>query len=109
MYNHEKRAREYRSLGNNCSTSVHSAFSEDINLSMDFPAPRSIDGKCGALLTSLKILEETGHEDRKESFENEFITKFGYSKCRDLMKHERRCSDYIGESAKMLDNILNGK
>ena len=107
MFNHEEKAREYKSRGNNCSTSVHSAFSEDIELSDNFPAPRSIDGKCGALLTSLKILEETGNYDKKEEFEKEFIKKFGYSKCIDLMKHERRCSDYVGESSRMVDEILN--
>ena len=107
MYNHEEKARQYRSMGNNCSTSVHNAFSEDINLSKNFPAPRSIDGKCGALLTSLYILDETGNSDKKEEFEKKFIAKFGYSKCVDLMSHERRCADYIGESSRMLDEILN--
>ena len=107
MFNHEQKAREYRRMGNNCSTSLHNAFSEDVNLSKDFPAPRSIDGKCGALLTSLKILDETGNSDKKKEFEEKFIEKFGYAKCKELMTHERRCSDYIGESSKMLDEILN--
>ncbi len=106
MYNHEEKARGYKQMGANCSESVFSAFSEDINLSKNFPAPRSIDGKCGALLTSLYILDETGHSDKKEEFEKEFVSKFGYSKCIDLMTHERRCNDYIGESAKMLDEII---
>lgn len=107
MYNHEEKAREYKQNGNNCSVSMHKAFSEDINLSKDFPAPRSIEGKCGALLTALKILEETGHSDKKEKFEKEFIKKFGYTKCIELMTHEKRCNDYIGKSAKMIDDILN--
>ena len=107
MYNHEEKARNYKTQGNNCSTSLHKAFAEDIELSTDFPMPRSIDGKCGALLTALKILEETGNRDKKEEFEKEFINKFGYSKCMELMTHGRKCNDYVGESAKMIDKILN--
>ena len=107
MYNHEEKAREYRRMGNNCSASLYKAFSEDIKISSNYPAPRSIEGKCGALLTALKILDEIGKSDKKEEFEKKFIEKFGYSKCIELMTHERRCNSYIGESAKMLDEILN--
>lgn len=107
MANHEERARQLHRMGNNCSTSLHNAFSEDMELSSDFPMPRSINGKCGALLTSLKILKEKGYEDKQEEFENWFMQEFGYSKCKDLMTHERRCNDYVGVSAKMLDEILN--
>ena len=32
---------------------------------------------------------------------------FGYSECVELMPHVHRCNDYVGESAKMLDEILN--
>ena len=106
MGNHEKRAREIHRQGNNCSTSVNNAFSEDTEISKDFPAPRSIEGKCGALITSEKILRELGHEDKIEEFEKEFIKRFGYAKCAELMTHERRCNDYVGESARMIDEIL---
>ena len=106
MNSHEERARELKMQGNNCSTSLHNAFSEDTRLSKDFPAPRSIDGKCGALLTAKKILQETGHADKIEEFEKEFVKRFGYATCKDLMTHERRCNDYVGESAKIIDEIL---
>ena len=104
---HEAKARELKKQGNNCSTSLHSAFSEDTKLSPDYPAPRSIEGKCGALLTAKKILKEIGYEDKIDEFEKEFIRKFGYSTCKDLMSHERRCNDYVGEAAIMIDKILN--
>ena len=107
MNKHEEKARKLKANGNNCSTSLHTAFSEDTNLSGEYPAPRSIEGKCGALLTALHILKETGNEDKQEEFEKEFIKKFGYSKCIELMTHERRCSDYVGECADMLDKIIN--
>ena len=106
MSTHEEKARSLKNAGNNCSVSLHSALKDDLKLSDDFPEPRSIDGKCGALLTALKILEEKGLESRKEEFEKEFVKKFGYSKCIDLMTYERRCSDYVSESAKMIDNML---
>lgn len=106
MGNHENRARQLHNQGNNCSTSLHNAFSEDTDLSKEFPAPRSIEGKCGALLTAEKILREKGHEDKIEEFEEEFVKRFGYSKCMDLMRHERRCNDYVGEAARLLDEMI---
>ena len=106
MNNHESIARKLKSEGNNCSFSVYNAF-KDLDLSIDFPAPRSIDGKCGALLTSLKILKEKGFENKIEEFEEWFIYEFGYNKCVDLMTHERRCNDYVGMCSKKLDEILN--
>ena len=109
MKNHEEIARKLHKAGNNCSNSLHNAFSEDTKLSSDFPAPRSIDGKCGALLTAKKILEELGHRDKLDELEKEFINKFGYTKCIELMRHEARCNDYVGECAKIIDNILENE
>lgn len=106
MSKHEIDARELKRSGKNCSDSLYSAFSKDIKLSGNYPTPRSIEGKCGALLTALRILEETGNEDKKEQFEKEFIKRFKYSKCIDLMKYERRCNDYVGESARLLDEMI---
>lgn len=106
MGKHEKRARELKSQGNNCSYSLYTAFMEDKRLDGRYPDPRSLDGKCGALLTSMKILQETGHEDKIEEFEKNFMELFSYNKCMDLMKHDRRCNDYVGECARMLDEIF---
>lgn len=109
MSEHETKARELKQQGNNCSNSLFGAFRENIKLEGNAPAPRSIEGKCGALLTAIKILKDTGHEDKIEEFEKEFIKRFGYSKCADLITHERRCNDYVGESARIIDKILNQK
>ena len=103
---HEKIARELKERGNNCSNALYSAFAGDLHLSGDIPAPRSIGGRCGALLTSIRILQETGHEEEIEAFEEEFRERFEYVTCIDLMTHERRCNDYVGESARMLDEII---
>lgn len=108
MGEYEQRARKLHKEGNNCSTSLHRAISEDIELSKEYPAPRSIEGKCGALLTAKKILKEKGYEDKIEKFEEEFLKRFGYVKCMELMTHERRCNDYVGETAKILEEILKG-
>lgn len=107
MDKHEEEARKLKEQGLLCSDALYRAFSKDYKLSPNFPAPRSIDGKCGALLTALFILKETGNEDKCEDFEKWFLETFKYSKCVDLMSYERRCTDYVGESAKMLDKILN--
>lgn len=106
MGKYEERAKELKANGNNCSVSLYTAFQENMKLEGNIPAPRSVEGKCGALLTALKILEETGHEGKKKEFEEEFIKKFGYNKCADLIKNGRRCSEYVGEAAKMLEEIL---
>ena len=106
MDKHEKRARALKAMGNNCSVSLYKTFMEDKRLDGDIPEPRSIDGKCGALLTAIKILRETGHEDKVSEFENKFLELFKYNKCMDLMKYEHRCSDYVGMCARMLDEIL---
>ena len=107
MKNHEARARELKEQGNNCSVSLYTAFAEDTKLGTNFPQPRSIDGKCGALLTALYILKELGYEDKQEEFEKKFVEQFKYSKCIELMKYEHRCSDYVGIAARMIDEIVN--
>lgn len=106
MKEYENVARNLKSQGNNCSYSLYNAFADDLKLSGDYPEPRSIEGKCGALLTALHILKETGHADKIKKFEEDFIKEFGYSKCMDLMRYERRCNDYVGWSASKLSEII---
>lgn len=108
MNKYEENARDLKTC-NNCSYSVYNAYRDVLNLSGDFPAPRSIDGKCGALLAALKVLEEANRSEEKEKFEEDFVKKFGYSKCIDLMSHEKRCSDYVGWSANKLSILLEDK
>ena len=106
MNKYEEIARNLKSQGNNCSYSIYNTFSNELKLSGEYPEPRSIEGKCGALITSLKILEETGHADKTNFFEDEFIKEFGYSKCFELMTHEKRCSDYVGWTTNKLSEII---
>ena len=107
MNKHEEQARMLHEQGNNCSNALYKSFFSDTNLDGNIPAPRSVDGKCGAVLAAEKILKELGKEEKIENFEKEFIEKFGYVTCIDLMRTERRCNDYVGESASMVDKILS--
>ena len=106
MNKHEKQSRELHKQGNNCSFSLYSAFLEDSKLDGEIPLPRSIEGKCGAVISAEKILKEMGKEKDIELFEKEFISEFKYLKCIDLMKADRRCNDYVGKSAQIVDEIL---
>lgn len=109
MNKHEEKARELRTQGNNCSKSLSKAFEDDVNLIGEAPAPRSIEGKCGALLTGIKILKDAGREDKIEEFEEEFLKRFGYKKCAELIKDGRKCADYVGGTAQIIDEILGEK
>ena len=106
MNNHEKTARQLRSMGLTCSEALHKTYAKDLNLDDNYPAPRSIEGKCGAVLTCIKILQDTGHSDKVEEFEKWFFDRFGSLKCAELMSRERRCSDYIGDTASIIDEFL---
>ena len=106
---HEEKARKIHKEGNNCSYSVYTSFEEDTQLDGNIPAPRSEQGKCGAVLAAEKILRELGKEDRIEEFEKLFIEEFGYITCVDLMRTERRCNDYVGKSAEFIDKELSEK
>ena len=107
MVKHEERARTIHKQGNNCSYSLYTAFEDDTKLDGNIPAPRSEAGKCGAVLAAEKILRELGKADIIEEFEKAFIAEFGYITCIDLMKHDRRCNDYVGKSAELIDKMLN--
>ncbi len=106
MSKYEDNARLMHKQGNNCSYSIYNTFMRDYKLEGDYPKPRSIDGKCGAILTTEKILKELGKEEYIEQYEKEFLDKFGYVKCIDLMRNDRRCNDYIGFSVNKIEEIL---
>ena len=106
---HEQIARELKSSGKNCSYSLYTAFKDDYKLKEEYPLPRSIDGKCGALLTTEHILKQLGKEEYIPEYEKMFLEQFGYIKCLDLLKNTKRCNDYVGFSADFLDKVLKEK
>lgn len=106
MNKYEEKARKLFELGNNCSNSLYNTFKEEYNLSGFIPGPRSIEGICGTILTTRQILKEIGKEELIQEYEQEFIKKFKYIKCIDLIKYEKRCSDYIGFSAQFISEHI---
>ena len=106
MNKYEQEARKLKSEGNNCSNSVYKALKNTYELKCDVPAPRSIDGKCGTVLTTEAILKEKGRKDLIPAFEEEFVNKFGYLTCVELMRHERRCNDYVGFATEYITRVL---
>lgn len=103
--NHEKTARDIHNTGYNCSNSVDRAFA-DINAAAgNPPAPRSIAGKCGALITAQKVLGDLGI-DRADELERAFEAELGYVTCRDLKRNRRSCNDCVGIAARLVDEYL---
>ena len=106
MNKYEEEARKLKKIGMLCSDAVFETFKNDLNLEGTPPAPRSIDGKCGALITAEYILKSLGREDLIDEYNNYFIDMFGSCKCLELMRTDRRCNDYVGESVKYISSII---
>ena len=95
MNKYEEVARKVHKAGYNCSYSI------------DYPKPRSIDGKCGALLTCTDILHKLNKDELIPVFEQKFIEEFKYVKCADLIRNGRICNDNIGISARILSELID--
>ncbi len=106
MNKYEELARKIHKEGHLCSYAVYHAFCDDYDIKEDFPAPRSIDGKCGVLLTCQKILKDLGKVDLIPLYEEKFIQEFKYTKCLDLIKNGRVCNDNIGIGSRILSEML---
>jgi hypothetical protein len=102
---HETTARDIHNSGNNCSNSVYRAFSDIDTAGGTPPAPRSIEGKCGALLTAQKVLADLGI-DRADELEQAFREHFGYVKCFDLKRNRRSCNDCVGVASRLVDEFV---
>lgn len=102
---HEATARDIHKSGNNCSSSVYRAFSDIDTAGGNPPAPRSIEGKCGALLTAQKVLADLGI-DRADELERAFEAEFGYVKCFDLKRHRCSCNDCVGVASRLVDEYV---
>ena len=102
---HEAIARSIHRSGPNCSISVYQAFA-DVNAAGGTPpAPRSIAGKCGALITAQKVLRDMGI-DREAELEAAFCEQMGYVTCLDLKRNRRSCNDCVGVAARLVDEYL---
>lgn len=102
---YENEARAIHRQGNNCSTSVDRAFAGINAASGNPPAPRSIDGKCGALLAAQKVVRDLGL-DAADDLERAFESELGYVTCVKLKLHRRSCNDCVGVAARLVDEAL---
>ncbi len=109
MDDYEKIARQQHKEGKNCSYSIYNSFKKDYNLNGEYPLPRSIDGKCGAVLTTIKVLSDLGLDKYISEFEKKFNKEFGNLKCLELMKKDRRCNDYVGFAANQISKYLKAE
>ena len=103
--NHERNARSIHNSRYNCSNSVYRAFSDVDTAGGQPPAPRSIAGKCGALLTAQKVLVDLGIDDADE-LEQEFLEELGYVTCIDLKRNRRSCNDCVGIASRLVDERI---
>ena len=102
---HEKTARQIHKTGYNCSNAVYRAFGDVDKVGGTPPAPRSIAGKCGALITAQRVLEDMG-VPRTEELERDFAAELGYVTCVDLKRNRRDCNDCVGVAARLVDKYL---
>ena len=102
---HEDSARTIHKSGLNCSNSVYRAFADIDDKGGTPPAPRSIQGKCGALLTAQRVLEDLGI-DASEALERDFEREIGFVKCLDIKRHRISCNDCVGVAARLTDSYV---
>ena len=100
--NKEEIARNNHKDGNRCSDSVYLAFYNDND---KVPDPRSIDGKCGAVLAAEKVLSKKGI-NKIEEFEDRFKNELGSIKCRELLSKKVGCNNCVGIATRIVDDII---
>ncbi len=107
MNKYEEKARQLHKEGNTCSYALYNTFKDDFKLDDNYPLPRSIDGICGSVLVTEKILKDLGKEKYIDEFREKFLKEFKYMKCVELMKNDRRCNDYVGFAANFIFDHIN--
>ncbi len=100
--------------GANCSQAVAAAFADKLGITPEeameiTPPPRSIEGKCGAVLASEMILDRLGI-DKKAELEAQLIKLNGTIECKRLLsskeKLSKSCHDYVGDAARVLNSLI---
>ena len=107
MIDYETIARSNHSSGMNCASAVYDSLGMSNTNMTTPPRPRSIDGKCGAVLAAEQTSREMGgtEEDILE-FESRFTDKFQYLKCSELLGMlNGKCNDYVGVAAAIVGQI----
>lgn len=100
--------------GANCSQAIAATFSDKLGITPEkameiTPPPRSIEGKCGAVLASEMILDKLGI-NKKAELEEQFIKLNGTIECKKLLaskeKLSKNCHDYVGDAARILNSLI---
>lgn len=99
--NKEEIARNNHKKGMKCSEAVYLAFYNDND---EVPAPRSIDGKCGAILAAEKVLNKKGYDSILE-FEERFKEELGSIKCVELLSKKTGCNNCVGVAARIVEEL----
>ncbi len=111
----ETLARQNHKSGYNCSQSVAAAFSEIMGVSekeakTSAPAPRSIGGRCGALLAAEMVLDRLSING-KDELEKKFAAENGAVECNKLRSPEirkiRNCNDFVGSAARLVEEKIS--
>lgn len=102
MTKREQQARQTHRNGVNCAQSVYLAFSDKVTGTA--PAPRSDGGKCGAVLSAEKMMQQMGLN--QEEFDDWFLKTYGSLKCGELRKAKYPCNDLVGAAAGFVEEKL---
>ena len=107
MIDYETIARNNHRSGMNCSAAVYDALGLNNPNITEPPFPRSIEGKCGAVLAAEQTIREMGGTEADvEEFERRFKEKYKHLKCVQLMGFlNGKCNDFVGESAAIVADM----
>ena len=110
----EEIAKLSHKTGHSCAESVYTTFAEAMGIEPEAaarlaPKPRSEGGKCGAFLAGKKVIEQL-KPDLAAAYEERFEELNGSSVCAVLIaSHSRlhkKCNDYVGDAARICDELL---
>lgn len=108
MLDYETIARTNHHSGMNCSTAVYEALchGNDTNRT-EPPRPRSIEGKCGAVLAAEQYIRENGGTEKDvEEFDNQFMAKYEHLTCAKLRGIlGNKCNEYVGAAAAIVGRM----
>ena len=108
MIDYETIARDNHHGGMNCSMAVYDAlYTRDDSNRTEPPRPRSIDGKCGAVLAAEQYIRENGGTEVDiEEFEKQFRAKYEHLTCANLRGVlGGKCNEYVGAAAAIVGRM----
>ena len=106
----EQIARANHKSGCNCGQSVFLSFADAMALTPEkamqlAPRPRAEGGQCGAFLAGRELLARLKPE-AVDAYVQRFIELNGASECRRLRGKGKSCNDYVGDAARLAEELL---